>query len=222
VNATLDVEYTTTQNADERMQPADVATVDIPDMHTLYCTYRRSVYRQCFRMVRNQADAEDLTQEVFLRLFQKAHTFRGESRFSTWLHRVTFNLVLMELRKLRRRPVTSFPLRGVPGVQEENPITDEVEKTLAVSPTSILDRVNLDLALAQLPSGYRKIFLLHDAEGYGHKEIASVLGISAGTSKSQLHRARNRLRALLEYHCHKRSHIDTSPLRISSHGRVSA
>jgi RNA polymerase sigma-70 factor (ECF subfamily) len=169
----------------------------IEDMETIYRTYHKRVYRQCFRMVRNHDDAEDLTQEVFLRVSQKASTFRGESLFSTWLHRLTFNLVLMELRRERRRPASAFSLATSPGSEENNLGAMEVEKTLQVSSKSIVERVILDTALAELPSGYRRIFVLHDAQGYGHGEIARLLGISAGTSKSQLHKARYRLRALL-------------------------
>ncbi len=169
----------------------------IIDMETIYRTYHKRVYRQCFRMVRNHDDAEDLTQEVFLRVSQKANTFRGESLFSTWLHRLTFNLVLMELRRERRRRASVFSLATSPGSEENNLVALEVEKTLQVSSTSIVERVILDTALAELPSGYRKIFVMHDAQGYGHREIARLLGISAGTSKSQLHKARYRLRELL-------------------------
>jgi RNA polymerase sigma-70 factor (ECF subfamily) len=188
----------TAQPRSHQQPQASHAPLSGAEMHNLYCTYQKRVYRQCLRMVRNSEDAEDLTQEVFLRLFEKIHTFRGESRFSTWLHSLTFNLVLMELRKLRRRPVASVPLGGLPGLDDDNPLVHEVEKTLAVSPNSIVDRVRLDTALARLPSGYREIFFLHDAEGYGHEEIASLLGISAGTSKSQLHKARYKLRTLLQ------------------------
>jgi RNA polymerase sigma-70 factor (ECF subfamily) len=148
-------------------------------------------------MLRNQADAEDLTQEVFLRVFLKANTFRGESRFSTWLHRLTFNLVLMELRKQRRRPLSTFSWGGSLS-EEDHAGAQEIEKTFQAASAPILERVSLDLVIAQLSSGYRKIFILHDAQGYGHEEIARLLGISEGTSKSQLHKARRRLRALLQ------------------------
>jgi RNA polymerase sigma-70 factor (ECF subfamily) len=174
------------------------ATHENLDIDTLYHTYKQRIYRQCFRIVQNQADAEDLTQEVFLRLFQKVDSFRGQSRFSTWLHRLTFNLVLMELRKQHRRPVASVSLTAVKGSEDDLGGRPGRERIIQVSANPLLERVNLEIALAQLPSGYRKIFILHDAEGYRHDEIAQFLGISEGTSKSQLHKARYRLRALLQ------------------------
>lgn len=164
---------------------------------TLYRTYQRSVYRHCFRMLRNQADAEDLTQEVFLRVFRKLSTFRGESRFSTWLHRLTINTVLMQLRGQRRRPAIAGSLGGSPNAEVETAVMPEVVRVFQASLTSMIDRVTLDRALARLSPGYRKVLVLHDVQGFGHEEIARLLAITAGTSKSQLHKARHRLRLLL-------------------------
>lgn len=155
----------------------------------LYERYNRRVYAVCLRMTRNSAEAEDLTQEVFIHLLRKIGSFRGESRFTTWLHRLTVNLVLMHFRhKATQR------YRAV----------DELEGELSTSPparqsvsSQIADRINLESALAQLPAGYRSVFILFDIEGFKHDEIAHLLGCSAGTSKSQLHRARMRLRRLL-------------------------
>jgi RNA polymerase sigma-70 factor, ECF subfamily len=167
------------------------------DFDNLYHTHQRRVYRQCFRMLGNQADAEDLTQEVFLQLYRKADTFRGEASFSTWLYRLTVNTVLMQLRRHRRwqAPVTS--LDAAPDAGES--VTDVLgaASELQASSTSTIDSVILGSAIAQLPAGYKAIFLLHDQEGYRHDEIAKMLGISEGTSKSQLHKARLRLRLLL-------------------------
>lgn len=167
------------------------------DFDSFYRTYQRRVLRQCLRMLRDQADAEDLTQEVFPQVFRKASTFRGESRVSTWLHRVTINIVLMYLRKQRRRPFTTALLGGSPSAEDDNAGGHEVVSTCQTSSTSTFDRMSLEIAMAQMSSGYRKIFVLHDVEGYGHEEIAKLLGISVGTSKSQLHKARHRLRVLL-------------------------
>jgi RNA polymerase sigma-70 factor (ECF subfamily) len=149
-------------------------------------------------MLRNQDDAEDLTQEVFLQVFRKASTFRGESQVSTWLHRLTINIVLMHLRKQHRRPFPTAPLDGSLSAEGDNSGVNEVVSTCQASSTSTFDRMSLEIAMAQLSSGYRTIFVLHDVEGYGHEEIAKLLGISEGTSKSQLHRARHRLRELLD------------------------
>lgn len=193
-----------------------------PQMDALFRTYRRRVYRQCLRMLRNEADAEDMTQEVFLRLLQKVHTFRGESSFSTWLHRLTRNLVLMELRKQGRRPALAS-YAGSPAEGEEDHATEhELENLVPARASGIMERLSLNLALAQLPAGYRQIFALHDEEGYGHLEIAKFLGVSPGTSKSQLHKARFRLRTLIQNdgeQSSRRRHRPSSPVRNAKHRR---
>ena len=170
----------------------------LQEFDALYDKYQRRVYRQCFRMLGNAEDAEDLTQEVFLQLFRKAHTFRGESTFSTWLHRLTINTVLMRLRRHRRWREVVTSMDVAPGSQQE--VSDVLTKvrTLSAPNTDTLDRISLDVAIAQLSSGYKQIFLLHDQEGFRHDEIAKLLGITEGTSKSQLHKARLRLRELIE------------------------
>jgi RNA polymerase sigma-70 factor (ECF subfamily) len=159
----------------------------------LYRSHSRRVYSVCLRMLKNTSDAEDLTQQVFLRLFRKIGTFRGDSGFSTWLHRVTVNAVLMHLR--RKRP-TEILVEDL----DRHIANGEVPRELGSEDASMLgavDRINLLRALRKLPSGYKKLFLLHDVIGYEHHEIAGLLGCSLGCSKSQLHRARKRLRRLL-------------------------
>jgi RNA polymerase sigma-70 factor (ECF subfamily) len=145
-------------------------------------------------MVGNTTEAEDLTQEAFLLLFRKIHMFRGESAFSTWLHRLAVNIVLMHLRK-KSPPIVS--IQATPDPEEET-----VSLNVAIGEPDLLlegvvDRINLKRCIAQLPVGYRSIFVLHDIQGYQHKEIAEILGRSVGDSKSQLHKARMRLRELL-------------------------
>ena len=158
---------------------------------SLYNRHRRHVFSLCLRMSRNTAEAEDLTQEAFLQVFRKIRTFRGESAFSTWLHRVSVNVVLM---RLRRKNLTEIPLENAS--DEEGSNKNEIG---APDPTlgSAIDRINLDRAIDDLPPGYRRAFMLHDVEGYEHQEIAEILGCSVGNSKSQLHKARMRLRDLL-------------------------
>jgi RNA polymerase sigma-70 factor, ECF subfamily len=163
----------------------------------LYHTYQRRVYRQCYRMLGNQEDAEDLTQEVFIQLFRKADTFRGESSFATWLHRLTVNTVLMQMRRYRRWRAGVTSLDSSAGGEDWTNDVSAVVSALPVPATSPTDKISLDVAIAQLSAGYKEIFLLHDLEGYRHHEIAKLLGISEGTSKSQLHKARLRLRDLL-------------------------
>jgi len=139
-------------------------------------------------MTANTAAAEDLTQEAFLQLFRKIGTFRGESAFSTWLHRMAVNVVLMQLR---RKGLPVVPLEENIETEEEAPRKEPGadDPRLAGS----IDRMQLQRSIAVLPPGYRMIFLLHDVEGYEHNEIAEMVGCSIGNSKSQLHKARMKL-----------------------------
>ena len=168
----------------------------------LYRRYSGRVYAICLRMVRIDSEAEDLTQEAFLLLFRKIHTFRGEARFSTWLHRLTINLVLMRLRK-RRHPEVSLDTILEPGEEESRPPVEFGAPDLRLN--GVVDRMHLNGAIEQLPDGYKEMFLLHDVEGYEHHEIAEILGCSAGNSKSQLYKARVRLRKLLREALHGRA-----------------
>src|SRR5579862_8783962 len=170
----------------------------LAEFDAIHEKYERRVYRQCLRMLRNQEDAEDLTQEVFLQLFRKAHTFRGEANFSTWLHRLTINTVLMRMRRNRRWRDVLTSMDAAPGMDQDSGDVLALVRSLPAPPRSTVDKISLDVAIGQLSSGYREVFLLHDAEGYRHDEIARMLGISEGTSKSQLHKARFRLRELIE------------------------
>jgi RNA polymerase sigma-70 factor (ECF subfamily) len=160
----------------------------------LFRSHWSRVYSVCLRMIGNTAEAEELTQEAFLQVFRKIQTFRGDSAFSTWLHRLSVNTVLMRLRKKR---LVETPL-------ESNDTGDESEELQyeygAPDPALLgsIDRVNLGRAMSKLPPGYKQIFVLHDVQGYEHNEIATMLGVSIGSSKSQLHKARARLRTLLQ------------------------
>jgi RNA polymerase sigma-70 factor, ECF subfamily len=166
---------------------------DADAFEVLYNLHKRRVYSLCLRMTANTAAAEDLTQEAFLQLFRKIGTFRGESAFSTWLHRMAVNVVLMQLRK-KGLPVV--PLEETMEGEEEAPRKEPGadDPRLAGS----IDRMQLQLSIEALPPGYRMIFLLHDVEGYEHNEIAEMVGCSIGNSKSQLHKARMKLRELLK------------------------
>jgi RNA polymerase sigma-70 factor (ECF subfamily) len=156
----------------------------------LYRKHYRRVYSICLRMTGSVAEAEDLTQEVFIQLNRKIGSFRGESAFTTWLHRLTVNQVLMYFRK---RSVKSEL------TTDDGEMPDSVDPfTINPEAMPIVDRIGLETAISQLPPGYRSVFVLHDVEGYEHEEIAKMLGCSAGTSKSQLHKARLKLRRLLQ------------------------
>jgi RNA polymerase sigma-70 factor (ECF subfamily) len=142
-------------------------------------------------MVGNTAEAEDLAQEAFLQLFRKIATFRGESAFSTWLHRLSVNVVLMRLRK-KTLAETSLDETTDSDEESSGPRRDIGGPDLRLSGS--VDRVNLERAVEQLPPGYRSVFVLHDVQGYEHNEIATIMNCSIGNSKSQLHKARMRLR----------------------------
>jgi len=180
----------TEAEAIRRSQAGDSAAFDF-----LYQLHSRRVYALCLRMVNNPADAEDLMQEAFLQLFRKIGTFRGESAFSTWLHRMTVNVVLMRLRK-KSLPTDSLEETLDPDLENSSPKRDVGAPDLRLS--GAVDRVNLERSVEQLPPGYRTVFVLHDVQGYEHNEIADIMGCSVGNSKSQLHKARTRLRELLQ------------------------
>jgi len=155
----------------------------------IYRRHHRRVYSICLRMLQNASEAEDLTQDVFIQLYRKIGSFRGDSAFTTWLHRMTVNQVLMHFRKrtVKFEKTTEegeTPVQIVTGTQ--NP-----EKM------RIVDKIALDNAIEQLPTGYKNVFVLHDVEGFEHEEVARILGCSVGTSKSQLHKARLKLQKLL-------------------------
>jgi len=166
------------------------AAGDIGAFEELYRMHNRRVYSLCLRMTRNASDAEDLTQDVFVQLFRKLKTFRGESLFTTWLHKLTVNEVLMHFRKRRvRLEQTSedgaTPVEIATGTQNPDRM-------------SVVDRIALHDAIRQLSPGYRAVFILHDIAGYEHNEIGKILGCAVGTSKSQLHKARLKLRRFLK------------------------
>ena len=166
---------------DENIQLA--ANGDAAAFEELYRRYHRRVYSLCFRLTHSASDAEDLTQNVFIQLFRKLKTFRGASSFTTWLHRLTVNEVLMHFRKN--------------AVRRERTTEDGTTPTQIVR-MSVVDRIALDEAIRQLSPGYRAVLILHDVEGYEHEEIGKILGCAVGTSKSQLHKARIKLRRLLK------------------------
>ena len=181
-------ENETSQNSDYALAQA-ASTGNMTAFEELYQRHSRRVYSLCLRMTQNQSEAEDLAQEVFIQLFRKIGSFRGESAFTTWLHRLTVNQVLMHFRK-RSVKLEQTTEEGETPVQV-------VVGTANPNQMPVVDRIALDKAVGQLPPGYRTVFVLHDVEGHEHEEIARMLGCSVGTSKSQLHKARRKLRRLL-------------------------
>lgn len=168
---------------------------DAAAFERIYRLHSRRVYALCLRMVGNSPEAEDLTQEAFLQLFRKISTFRGESAFSTWLHRLAVNVVLM---KLRKKTLVETPLDDPIDQEDESAGPRKEMGAPDLLLTGSIDRVNLQRAIEQLPPGYKQVFVLHDIQGFEHNEIAGIMNCSIGNSKSQLHKARMRLRELLQ------------------------
>ncbi len=168
---------------------------DAKAFERIYSLHSRRVYALCLRMVGNPAEAEDLAQDAFLQLFRKIATFRGESAFSTWLHRLAVNVVLMKLRK-KKLAETSIEETNDPDDESSGPRRELGGPDLLLSGS--IDRVHLERAIGQLPPGYKQVFMLHDIQGFEHNEIAGLMSCSIGNSKSQLHKARMRLRELLQ------------------------
>jgi len=152
----------------------------------LYRQHAGRVYALCLRLTGDGRDAEERTQDVFVRLWDKLRSFRGDSAFSSWLHRLAVNVVLNERRTTGRRERRVMPA--------EDP--DNVAGAQHAAPLHL--NIDLERAIAELPDGAREVFVLYDVEGYGHADIAQLVGIAEGTSKAQLFRARRLLREKLE------------------------
>jgi len=158
---------------------------DLEAFESIYRRHAGRIYAICLRMCADAARAEDLTQETFLRAWEKLGSFRGESPFAAWLRRLTVNVVLAERRSAGRR-------------RSRETGTDDVERfPWAPQPAPAGAGMDLETAISRLPVGARRVFVLHDVEGYRHEEIAGLLGVAEGTSKTQLHRARKLLREAL-------------------------
>jgi RNA polymerase sigma-70 factor, ECF subfamily len=196
---TWQASFATRSKADQASEPVPLSDHalaiaagkgDMAAFEQLYARHNRRVYSLCLRMTQNPVEAEDLAQEAFIQLFRKIGSFRGESAFTTWLHRLTVNQCLMHFRK------KSVKLERT--TEEGDTPVQIVHGTANPNAMPVLDRIALDNALGQLPPGYRTVFVLHDIEGHEHEEIAKMLKVAVGTSKSQLHKARMKLRKLLK------------------------
>ncbi|OUR63353.1 RNA polymerase subunit sigma-70 [Colwellia sp. 39_35_sub15_T18] len=157
--------------------------------HQLYQLHHKRIYALCWRMLADKDSAEDVCQEVFVVLWQKINNFRGESKFSTWLHSVASNVVLGHLRKQKNW------LQRVFSIEDQGENTQALERTVPLDDTSGLD--DLDKHIAKLPERARLVFVLFAIEGYRHEEIANMLNMAVGSSKSQYHRAKSLLKEWL-------------------------
>jgi len=180
------LEYLSNPVATDSSDAALAATGDRQAFERLYRTHVNRVFAVCARMVNDRTHAEELTQDVFVRAWDKLSLFRGEAAFGTWLHRLAVNVVL-NARKTEGRRRSRFETEG-----------DEIEAVPQGAAVSVPGAsIDLDAAISRLPPGARRVFILHDVEGYKHEEVADMLGITAGGSKAQLHRARHLLRQTL-------------------------
>lgn len=157
----------------------------------IYRTYAKLVYGVCLRNLRDPIEAEDAAQDVFVRVLLKLHTFRGEAAFSSWLYRLAMNVVLMRFRKNRK----SISLDEVPELEINDRMNTDITEAYS---SNAIDKIDLQTAIKHLPPGVKTVFVLHDIQGYRHRQIAQIFGYSEGNSKAQLHRARIRLRKLLK------------------------
>jgi len=173
--------------------PVSSAENDPQAFEAIYTTYRCFVRRICRRILRDMTEVEDAVQDVFVCLLEKAHTFRGDAAFSTWLYRLTTNVALMRVRrnKSRSNVLVEFPAQPFACPLSEPTVTPSAFER------ELVNRMELKAAIQLLPHGCKSALLLHDLNGYRHREIAGICGFSEGNSKSELHRARTRLRKAL-------------------------
>jgi RNA polymerase sigma-70 factor, ECF subfamily len=186
-NITPDLDYALTRTTDNAVMSVE----------ELYVRHSKRVYALCMQMTGNPADAEDLTHEVFIQLLRKIGSFRGDSKFTTWLYRLTVNQVLMHFRRTMYRC-------------ENTQLEMSSAKSASTGGSLVLERIGLETALARLPSGCRSVLLAFDIFGYRHQEIAHMLGCSVGNSKSQLHKARKKLRRSLLGQTTKTANLTTT------------
>ncbi len=181
----------------ERALARRVSSGDEPAFEELYRTHSPRVYAVCLRMSGSRARAAELTQDVFVHLWQRIGTYRGDSALASWIHRVTVNLVLSNVRGEQRRLNHEVPSEDEVGESQEQGSV-QTQRQGSVQPASVLEAVDLERAIALLPTGARTVFVLHDVEGYQHDEIAKMTGTAEGTCRAQLHRARKLLMEALE------------------------
>jgi RNA polymerase sigma-70 factor (ECF subfamily) len=198
----IPIQKTTSRNASEMMLVRRAQEGDEDAFAMLFQSHKRRVFSVCLLMTNDVAEAEDITQEAFLQVFCKLRSFRGDSAFSTWLHRVAVNTVLMKLRRRKAPPTLSLD-------ELVSPDSPSLRRDFGKSDPNLsgaIDRITLHRAIRELPAGSRRIFGLHAVHGYQHHEIAELLHCSVGNSKSQLHKAKLKMRELL-FPKLKRTHL---------------
>jgi RNA polymerase sigma-70 factor (ECF subfamily) len=190
------IEASTTPANEGDSDVALAAAGDRQAFERLYRQHVNRVYSLCARMVADRQRAEELTQDVFVRAWEKLHLFRGESSFGTWLHRLTVNVVL-NARKSEGRRQSRFEESDDENGGGVDSVSSSSTSGVVGMPLPPGDLLDLEEAIGKLPPGARRVFVLHDVEGYKHEEIAEMLGVTTGATKAQLHRARLLLREAL-------------------------
>jgi RNA polymerase sigma-70 factor, ECF subfamily len=173
------------QLADQRALPERTPRGDASAHRALYDAHVDQIYRVTYRMTGSEHAAREVTQNVFVRAFASLDGFRGDSAFGTWLHRIAVSLSLNEIRRRKREWTRNAPLEDATALAHSAPRSDPFLRE------KLMEAVN------DLPPGCRTVFMMHDAEGYTHQEIATALGVTVGSSKAQLSRARGKLRVAL-------------------------
>lgn len=190
-----------------------VAEGDTGAFNELYAAHHRRVYSLCLRILKDPDKAEDVAQDAWMQIHKKIHLFRGDARITTWLHSLTSNQCFMKLRRARTNLVTEV-------LSEDEAEFDRLTEAHSYRPDFGL-KMSIERAVAQLPTGYKNVFVLHDIEGFEHQEIARILGCSQGTSKSQLFKARVKMRGLLTKKANPRLYIKTEYLDVGlPHGQL--
>lgn len=175
------------------------------DFESIYTANYRRVYATCLRILQNAADAEDVTQEVFIAAFRGIDNFRGEAAVSTWMHRIAVRQCTTHFRRGHGARVSRM--------------SDEITDTAISLKEHFLERIAIKEALAKMPDGYRKVLLMHEVEGFEHTEIAKILGVSVGTSKHQLFKAKRKMRLILKKIVNPRSYVPKLEFAALSGGR---
>ena len=178
---------------DDRALARQAAAGDERAFETLYRKHSGRVFALCLRMSGSRQTATEQLQDVFVHIWQKLGSFRGESALSSWIHRLTVNYVLSSVRGEQRRQTHETTSAGSPTTSDDEPFPDAV-----VQPKSVEDAIDIENAIAALPPGARTVFVLHDVEGFQHDEIAKMMGTAEGTCRAQLHRARKLLMEKLD------------------------
>ena len=191
------IEMTSPQPADERFLVARARTGDIAAFEALYRANVGRVFALCLRLTADQTQATELTQDVFVHAWQRIASFRGESALASWLHRIAVNTLLMRVRADNRRTArVRLAERSTP--EDDDAADDDIAAEGQIPPVDVDQAIDLERAIAALPPGARRVFVLHDVSGYRHEEIARMTGLAQGTLRAQLHRARRLLMEALK------------------------